>query len=233
MTVPAVHAHRGSPDRATAVGENTLDAFLRARRLGADGVELDVRRTADGALAVHHDPEIRGVGPIHELPSDQLPDSVPRLAAALRACEGLEVNIELKNLPVEPGFDPGERMARDVAELVVATGRAATVVVSSFWPGSLDAVRREHPELSTGLLLTSWSDPAAGVQQALEHGCRALHPHASLVSGTLVADAHHAGLSLAVWTVNDRAQVKAMADLGVDTVITDDVPLALSALGRA
>ncbi|HEY5098228.1 MAG TPA: glycerophosphodiester phosphodiesterase [Acidimicrobiales bacterium] len=233
MTAPAVHAHRGSPDPATGVGENTLDAFLRARRLGADGVELDVRRTADGALAVHHDPEIRGVGAVHQLRSDQLPASVPLLAAALRACEGLEVNIELKNLPTEPGFDPEERMARDVAQLVVAAGRARTVVVSSFWPGSLDAVVRDHPELSTGLLVPSWLDPADGVAEALRHGCRALHPHASTVGGTLVAEARRAGLSLAVWTVNDRAQVEAMADLGVDTVITDDVPLALSALGRA
>jgi len=73
----------------------------------------------------------------------------------------------------------------------------------------------------------------AGAVQAIELGCRALHPHASLVRGSLVADAHHAGLSLAVWTVNDRAQVEALADLGVDTVITDDVSLALSALGRS
>ena len=233
MTVPAVQAHRGSPDPVTGVRENTLDAFFRARRLGADGVELDVRRTVDGALVVHHDQEIPGVGPIHQLPSDQLPASVPLLAAALQACEGLDVNIELKNLPVEPGFDPDERMARDVAELVVVAGRATTVVVSSFWPGSLDAVRQDHPELTTGLLLASWSDPAAGMTQALELGCRALHPHASLVRGRLVADAHLAGLSLAAWTVNDRAQVEALSDLGVDTVITDDVSLALSALGRS
>jgi len=233
MTVPAVHAHRGSPDPATGVRENTLDAFFRARRLGAEGVELDVRRTVDGALAVHHGPGILGVGPIHELHSDQLPGWVPRLTDALEACEGLDVNIELKNLPVEPGFDPDERMARAVAELVATTGRATTVVVSSFWPGSLDAVRQDRPELSTGLLLASWFDPAVGVQHAVEHGCRALHPHVSLVSAALVADARRAGLSLAVWTVDDRSQVGAMAGLGVDTVITDDVPLALSALGRA
>ena len=161
MTVPAIHAHRGSPDPASGVRENTLEAFYRARLLGADGVELDVRRTADGALVVHHDPEIRGVGPIHELASDQLPESVPLLSAALDACQGLDLTIELKNLPGEPGFDPDEVMAREVADLVVASGRRDTVVVSSFWPGSLGAVRQRRPQLATGLLVASWFDPVS------------------------------------------------------------------------
>ena len=56
--------HRG----ASAVApENTVAAFARARELGADGVELDVRRSADGVLIVHHDPEIAGVGALAEL----------------------------------------------------------------------------------------------------------------------------------------------------------------------
>ena len=47
-----VIAHRGA---SAQFAENTLDAFLGAVDQGADGVELDVRRTADGHLAVHHD----------------------------------------------------------------------------------------------------------------------------------------------------------------------------------
>ncbi len=156
-----------------------------------------------------------------------------RLDAALDACAGLVVNIELKNLPGEAGFDPGEGMARDVADLVVATGRQDSVVVSSFWPASLAAVREACPGLATGLLVASWFDPAASVPLALEHGCRALHPHHSLLDGPLMGAAHEAGLSVATWTVNDPTTVRRAADLGVDTLITDDVTLARSALGRA
>jgi glycerophosphoryl diester phosphodiesterase len=233
LTAPAVFAHRGSPDPAAGIGENTVDAFLRARRLGADGVELDVRRTADGHLVVHHDPEVVGVGPVHELHSEQLPASVARLDAALGACAGLEVNIELKNLPSEAGFDPGERMAREVAELVAASGRQDSVVVSSFWPGALAAVRQARPGLATGLLVASWFDPAACVPLALEHGCRALHPHVSLLDAALMGAAVEAGLTVATWTVNDPTSVRRAADLGVDTLITDDVTLARATLGRS
>src|SRR5674476_863752 len=73
----AIQAHRGSPDPSGGISENTLEAFARARRLGADGVELDVRLTADGALAVYHDPNIPGVGRVVGAPPGQ-PPSRPR-----------------------------------------------------------------------------------------------------------------------------------------------------------
>jgi glycerophosphoryl diester phosphodiesterase len=228
MATMAVQAHRGSPDPASGIGENTLAAFARARDLGADGVELDVRLTADGALAVHHDPVVEGGEPIADRRAADLPPSVPLLADALDACEGLRVNIEIKNLPAEPGFDPDHRVAGLVADLVMATDRVATVVVSSFWPDTLEAVHRACPELATGLLVAHWPDPLTLVPVALARRCTALHPFVTLVSGPLVAAAHDAGLSLAAWTVNDPTQLTSMDALGVDTVITDDVALALA-----
>jgi len=57
---PAVVAHRGA---RAAAPENTLAAFRLAAELGADGVELDVRRTGDGLLAVHHDAALPDLGP--------------------------------------------------------------------------------------------------------------------------------------------------------------------------
>jgi len=232
VPMTAVQAHRGSPDEAAGVHENTLKAFRRSRRLGADGVELDVRLTRDGALAVHHDPAIPNRGPIVELAAGELPESVPLLADALEVCTGLVVNIEIKDLPGEPGYDPSERLATSVADMVVARGRVASVVVSSFWPEALDAVHRACPEIATGLLVADWFDPAECVPVALSRSCTSLHPHVALVDEALVAKAHDSGLSVAAWTVNDRLEVSELASIGVDTVITDDVVLALSALDR-
>src|SRR5262245_21916718 len=62
-------AHRGASREQP---ENTLAAFRRARELGADGVELDVHRTADGAIVVHHDAVIPGVGAIARLTRGEL-----------------------------------------------------------------------------------------------------------------------------------------------------------------
>jgi glycerophosphoryl diester phosphodiesterase len=227
----AIQAHRGCPDAASGIRENTLEAFYRARQVGADGVELDVRMTSDGALAIHHDPVIHGLGTICELTAGELPLFVPLLPAALEACEGLTVNIEIKNLPGEPGFDPTDQVSKEVADLVVASGRRSNVVISSFWPDTLEAVRDAHPDLATGLLLASWFDPAEGVTSAVDRGCTALHPYVDLVSAALVDQAHVAGLTVATWTVNDRSRLQAMVAAGVDTVITDDVDLALATVG--
>jgi glycerophosphoryl diester phosphodiesterase len=232
MAVMAVQGHRGSPDPANGIGENTLEAFVRARRLGADGIELDVRLTADGAMAVHHNPVVPGLGAIRELAAGELPPQVPSLAQALQVCRGMTVNIEIKNLPSEPDFDPDERLAHEVVALVDSGGWASEVIVSSFWPDTLAAVRGAGPEIRTGLLLAGWFDPDGAVQAAVSRGCTALHPVIDLVTADLVADAHGAGLSVATWTVNERHQLKAMAAAGVDTVITDDVTFALAVLGR-
>jgi glycerophosphoryl diester phosphodiesterase len=229
--VTSVVAHRGAPARAVGIGENTIAAFQRARDLGADGVELDVRLTADGAIAVHHDAAIAGRGPVNELRTADLPGEVPLLAAALEACDGLSVNVEVKNLPNEPGFDPDDHLARAVGDLVARLGPGREVIVSSFWPPTLIAVRVANPDVPTGLLLARPMAADAAVTAALERGCTALHPATDLVDEELVRAAHDAGLSVAAWTVNDRDRLAAARMLGVDTVITDDVPTAKAVLG--
>ncbi len=233
MPDTAVQAHRGSPDAATGVHENTLEAFRRARGLGADGVELDVRLTGTEPWPSIMIPRSRTRGPIIELAAAGLPESVPLLADALEACAGLAVNIEIKNLPGEPGFDPAERLAASVADMVVADGpggiRGGLVLLAR----GPRRGPRTCPEIATGLLVAHWFDPAECVPVALSRSCTALHPHAQPGGrGAGGRGPMTSGLSVAAWTVNDRLQLSELASMGVDTVITDDVPLALSALDR-
>ena len=224
-----VLAHRGSAHRSR---ENTLAAFADAVELGADGVELDVRATSDGVLVVHHDAELPGMGPLAGLRADALPDWLPSLAESLDALEGLEVNVEVKHAPDEPGYDESEWLAGAVAELLAARADRAHVVVSSFSLSSLDAVRAAAPELRTALLLKPLLDQATGIDVAAERGHEGVHPWHDFVTPEFVARAADAGVAVRPWTVDAPDRIAALAALGVAAVITNDVVAALAALGR-
>ena len=224
-----VLAHRGA---TAAARENTLAAFAAAREVGADGVELDVRRSADGVLVVHHDPALADGRLIAALPAAELPGHVPTLEAALHACTGMTVDAEVKNLPNEPGFDPGEATAAGVVELVRRTGRAGDVAVSSFSLPTVDAARAAGGGVATAWLTLVGYDQLEALALAAEHGHDALHPWHEAVTPELVAAVHDRGLALHAWTVDDPDRILALAEAGVDAVITNRPDLALRVLGR-
>jgi glycerophosphoryl diester phosphodiesterase len=221
-----VIAHRGA---SITRPENTIEAFREARRLGADMVELDVRRTADGQLAVHHDPEIPGSGPLVTLPADALVTSIPTLDAALDACFPMAVNIEVKNAPNEPDWDESRTVATAVARTIGDRSLHEHVLVSSFDMGSIDRVREIDPAIPTALL-TLRSDGA--VDACVRHGHGAVHPFFPLATPEFVADAHAHGIGVNVWTVDDAEAMVQLADAGVDGICTNDPELALRTFGR-
>jgi glycerophosphoryl diester phosphodiesterase len=224
----AVFAHRGCTKGFT---ENTIEAFAEARRLGADGVELDVRLTADGGLAVHHDAEIAGLGTVDQLEVADLPARVPLLADALAVCEGMVVNVEIKNAPQDPGWDPGEAVAALTAAAIEEAGWTARVIVSSFQPATLRAVQAADGRLALGALWGFAAEVEPGLAQAVEAGFSAVHPFVASVDRDLVERAHAMGLAVNVWTVNAPEDLRAMVAAGVDTVITDRLGDALAAAG--
>lgn len=225
---PAVLAHRGGtgPWR-----ENSVEAFTGARALGADGVELDVRRAGDGALAVVHDPAIPTVGPIHAISRKNFPDWLPTLGEALDACAGLDVNVEIKNSPRDPGHDPDQGVAAAVAAVVAGADAPRHVVVSSFDPATVAAVRAANGDVPTALLVHPLATAAEALATATALGCVAVHPFVTQVDAALVAAAHQAGLAVCPWTVNRPDDLAGLAAAGVDAVITDEVALALATVG--
>ena len=220
-------AHRGA---SAAFPENSLEAFRGARGLGATWVELDVRRTADGRLAVHHDAHLGDGRAIVALTAAELPSAVPSLAEALDACAPLGVNVEIKNSPNDVDFDPSAALVAPV----VADIRAASVavLVSSFHPPTLDRVREVDPSIETAQLTFDLSDPVRTIERAVAAGHVAVHPFDVTVTPDLVALAHDAGLQVNVWTVDDPARMVALAEMGVDGIVTNVPDVAAKALGR-
>jgi glycerophosphoryl diester phosphodiesterase len=228
-----VLAHRG---RGTSAADNTVEAFAAALEAGADGVELDVRRSAEGAVVVHHDPEVPGVGPLHLVERPALPPWLPTLEQALCACRGAVVDVEVKSSPAEPGYDPAQRLAGQVADIVAGALAGAdgprAAFVSSFWPPILEAVRRRRPELAVGLLVVPGVDPLSALDQAIALGASVLLPVAAHSGAEVVGAAHSRGLWVVPWAVDSDDELVAARRSGVDAVVTDRPGPARLLLGR-
>lgn len=233
--VPLVIAHRGA---SAAAPENTVVAFTTAIALGADGVELDVRRTGDGTLAVCHDPHLPDGRALLALEGRrELPPDVAVLDVALDACRGLElVNVEIKNWPGDVDHDATGAFASAVVEALMArpVAERESFLVSCFDRPTLDLVRELAPGLATGWLVIGVGDDegAATVAEAAGHGHSAIHPHHSAVTPAVVERAHDAGLAVNTWTCDHPERIRLLAEAGVDGIVTNTPDVALAALGR-
>jgi glycerophosphoryl diester phosphodiesterase len=228
---PWVIGHRGA---SAARPENTLAAFRHAYALGADAVELDVRRTADGVLVVHHDAEVIEAGPIIDLDWATLAERapwIPTIEEAVEACAGMWINVEVKNSPVDPDWDPNDQTVKAIAEIFTEWGIADRILLSSFNLQSVVRAKQLMPTLATGWLLDRGSSPLGAVAGTVELEIDALHPHADdLGDPNSIAAAHDAGLLVITWTVDDPDEIRRLATTGVDGIITNVPGIARSAL---
>lgn len=225
-----VVAHRGA---SRVEQENTVAAFRRAVEMGAEGIELDVRMTGNGALVVHHDAEVtprqgKARVAISTLNVADLPDYVPDLHTALDACAGAWVNIEIKNIVGEPDFDPQRRLADRVVDALagrVGDANIADWVISSFDRGTIDRVRALAPHLRTAWLGVRVDEGICADLAAEGHW--GFSPWEHLITAEVVATAHHHGLAVSAWTCNDPDRMRELMAWGVDALITDVPDVAL------
>ncbi len=235
---PLVLAHRGASRRAP---ENTVEAFRVARELGADGVELDVRRTRDGVLVLSHDPVIDGYGLVVEHPFEHLRAQrplVPTLEEAVDALAGMIVNVEIKCFPIEPDADPERIVVRGVVEMIGRRDLYERVIVSSFELDAVDTVRSLDARIVTGWL-TSGLSTAEAIPIVAARGHAWLNPDRGTMTrmtpdgpsvDAAVRDAAAHGVRLDVWTVDAPDDIAALAAAGVDAIITNVPDVALAVL---
>lgn len=228
---PWIVAHRGSTDDAPA---NTVEAFRAARRLGADAVEFDIRRTADDVVVVVHDATVGPDDtPVIELGRSDLrriaPD-VPDLDEAIAACAGMWVDVEVKNDPSQPDWDPDDLTLRIALGALERLEGESRLLVSSFNLPTVDRARRAG--LSTGWLLPGGIDPATAHTSWHDHPHRFVLPSIEAMgpdaAEQTVAAFAEIGVEVGVWNASDPDEVRCLTAAGVGTIFTDDVAMALA-----
>ena len=223
-------AHRGASTREP---ENSVAAFELAVRLGADAIELDVRRTADGNAVIHHDPTVGIDGvqrPICELRRVDLPGWMIDLDTALDACAGANVNIEIKNWVEDPDHDPtcalADAVCRILARRSEPTGRW---FVSSFDLATIDRVHALRPDIATAYLTAG--DPDRDLDAVIASGHRLWHPWHGAITADHIRRAHLAGIAVNVWTCDDPAAIDRLLAAGIDGICTNVPDVALARRG--
>jgi glycerophosphoryl diester phosphodiesterase len=240
---PMVVAHRGA---SIEQPENTIEAFEAAIDAGADAVEFDVRMTADGHAVVMHDPDVSrttdGTGLVSDLALEEIRElGVPTLEETLECLSGrAAADIEIKNLPGEPGFTPEREPAVEATlEALDALSFPGQVIVSSFNPASIAHSRQLRPDVPTGLLTEFEVEAHDALARAMAHGHPWVLPFVSKVleAGDDFADrVHEGGALLGVWIADDPEMARTLFEWGVDAVATNDpreiVPVRDSTVGK-
>jgi glycerophosphoryl diester phosphodiesterase len=249
MIAPRFAAHRGG---ALLWPENSLQAFRNALALGADFLELDVHLTRDGRVVVIHDPTLdrttTGTGPVRERTLAELApvrlkdrdgavteERVPTLdqVVALAVAGKRQLLLEIKT-------DERRRRYPGIEEKVLAVlDRHRFVPFTVIMAFEGDTWRRVRQLRSDALVCALYSsrmlsggavEPELGALR--QAGVTFVGLHQALVDAEVAKQARLAGLTLGVWTVNEREAIARFIEQGVGVVITDRPDLAKELLGR-
>lgn len=255
QSVPIPFAHRGGAKRWP---ENTLLAFRKATELGYTHIETDLHETADGRFVCFHDATLErttdGRGNIRDHTVEELQRldagyhfleggaysfrgadaRIPTLEEALELGSGIHYNLEIK--PEDP------EVARRLWELIEHHGIHDRVLVASEHDEVTEAFRRH----SRGRVATSagrkgalrfWAHVLSGTSEHAMFPFDALQIPPTfrgidVISPRFVSAAHHHGIQVHVWTIDDPAQMYQLLSVGVDGIITDLPDVLLEVLAK-
>jgi len=235
--VTAISAHRGGSEHGP---EGTYEAYRSALAAGAEYIEFDIRRTADGTLVSCHPARVSRQG-VAAVSYDRLCHlagyRVPQLIEALPMLAGrAAAHLDLKQA--------------DCAEAVVGLaagilGPAGLLVTTGDGPLAA-ALGRRFPAVPFGVTIGGDLAQAAGfaARRLRAPGLSRLDPvlaagtgwavvHRRLARTGVLAECRRRGLKTAVWTVNAAGEISRwLASPDVDVLITDRPGHALAIRAR-
>ncbi len=223
-------SHRGVSGGAER--ENTLEAFVAAVARGVEGVELDVRQTADGVLVISHDAVTQGLS-VAQVSRAVLTAQVPSLCTFEEALSAIPAGCLLDVEVKVPGIE------RRVLDALVRSRERSDFVVTSFDDQTVARVKSLDPAVRTGLVLGE-GRPKDGLRARLSElfpgrrlrrcGADVVIPNWKLLHCGFVRRAAHRGYPVWVWTVNEPELTRRLLrSPGVAAIITDR-PLEAMAL---
>ena len=244
LTSPIIFAHRGASAHAP---ENTLAAFELAVEQGADGIELDVKLSADGQVVVIHDKTVDRTtgtsGQVKDMTLDDLRaldagsffsdkfknEKIPTLEEVFEKVGGKTfINVELTNYST-----PRDHLVESVCMLVKRFGLQKRVLFSSFLASNLSRTRSYLSNVPTGLLalpgiLGAWQRSFGFAFGKYD----ALHPYLKNATQQHIYFVHRLNRRAHVWTVNEEEDMRRLFKWGVDGIFTDDPLLAVKVRGE-
>ena len=230
--ITEVTAHRGA---SADYPENTMSAFIGAKELGADWIELDVHQTKDGEIIVIHDKNFKRTTGVDkntwELTYDEVSqldagsyfgaefqgERIPLLSEVIEFAKenNIRLNIELKPTGHETDFE------KHVIDIIMDYDFVEDCVITSQIYRVMENVKAYNEEVET-VYVMGLAYGNITVLTAADH----FSIEAASVTGRLVSRVHGEGKELYAWTANTQASIQRMIELNVDNIITDNISLA-------
>jgi glycerophosphoryl diester phosphodiesterase len=216
-----------------------MRAFELAVDAGADGLEFDVRLDGEGNVVVFHDEKLERLlgrpDTLVDLSASERAalriggEPIPLLAEVLDGFD-IELDIEIKSEKLGRADD----LVAAVAKLLTSSrSRMDRMMVSSFDPAVLLQLHHRVPDIALAYIFhedQTWAARTGWVGRAI--GASLAHPQHTLCTEKRVKAWHTAGLPINAWTVDDPAELRRLAALGVDGVFANDPAAAIAVLAE-
>ena len=227
-----ITAHRGA---SAFYPENTMAAFVGAKELGADWIELDVQQCKDGQIIVIHDSNLQRTTGVNRNTWDMTyeeiakldagsffdpayaGEKIPLLSEAVQFAKerDIKLNIELKPTGHETEFE------KCVVDIIRSAGMERECVITSQVYEVLERVKA-YDEFVQTVYVMSLAYGDINRLTAADH----FSVEATSATESLVSRVHNAGKQIYAWTVNTQDSIHKMIEKNVDNIITDDIELA-------